>query len=157
MPVGAFAGSTAAMAHLAPAGSVYQAGTLSGNPVAMVAGRKTLEILARDPVWDRLESLGQRLEAGIGEALGGGHPVGCVRQGSIFWLYFGGGPPPRSAAAVSERSAQHHRRFFRACLDQGIYLAPSAYEVGFLSAAHTEEDIDRAVATFGNAFGSTFR
>lgn len=147
MPVGAFAGSAAAMAHLAPVGAVYQAGTLSGNPVAMAAGRKTLEILEQDSVRDRLESLGQRLETGVREALEG-YPVGFARVGSIFWLHFGDGPMPRSAEAVAQDGAQHYARFFHTCLEQGVYLAPSAYEVGFLSAAHTEEDLSRALEVF---------
>ena len=154
MPVGAFAGSAAAMTHLAPTGSVYQAGTLSGNPVAMAAGRKTLEILARDAVRDRLEILGQRLEAGIGEILAD-YPVGFARQGSIFWLHFGDGPLPRTAEAVQQDGALQYARFFHACLEQGVYLAPSAYEVGFLCAAHTEEDIDRAVDAFRTGLVST--
>ncbi len=156
MPVGAFGGSAAAMTHLAPTGRVYQAGTLSGNPVAMAAGRKTLEILERDAVWDRLESLGGRLEAGMQEALKAGYPVGFVRQGSIFWLYFGGGPPPRSAESVTREGAEPYARFFHACLDRHVYLAPSAFEVGFLCTAHTEEDIDRAVETFAAGLGSMF-
>lgn len=155
MPVGAFAGSAAAMAHLAPAGAVYQAGTLSGNPVAMAAGRKTLEILERDAVREQLESLGQRLETGMGEVLEG-YPVGFARQGSIFWLHFGDGPLPRSAEAVAQDGAQRHARFFHTCLEQGVYLAPSAYEVGFLCAAHTEEDIDRAVEVFQAGLEQTF-
>jgi len=154
MPVGAFAGSAAAMTHLAPTGSVYQAGTLSGNPVAMAAGRKTLEILARDAVRDQLEILGQRLEAGIGEILAD-YPVGFARQGSIFWLHFGDGPLPRTAEAVQQDGAPQYARFFHACLEQGVYLAPSAYEVGFLCAAHTEEDIDRAVDAFRTGLVST--
>ncbi len=155
LPVGAFAGSAAAMTRLAPTGNVYQAGTLSGNPVAMAAGRKTLEILERDSVRDRLETLGQRLEAGIGEILAG-YPVGFARQGSIFWLHFGDGPPPRAAEAVAPDAARHYARFFHACLDRGVYLAPSAYEVGFLCAAHAEEDIDHAVDVFRAGLRSTF-
>ena len=139
------------MAHLAPVGKVYQAGTLSGNPVAMAAGRKTLEILERDSVRDRLEALGQRLEAGVGDILKAGYPVGFVRQGSIFWLHFGSGPLPRSAEAVAKDGAELYARFFHGCLDQGIYLAPSAYEVGFLCAAHTEEDVDRTRDTLGRS------
>ncbi|MHC4076951.1 MAG: glutamate-1-semialdehyde 2,1-aminomutase [Planctomycetota bacterium] len=156
MPVGAFAGSTDAMAHLAPVGKVYQAGTLSGNPVAMAAGRKTLEILERDSVRDRLETLGQRLESGVADILEAGYPVGFVRQGSIFWLHFGSGPLPRSAEAVAKDGAEHYARFFHACLEQGVYLAPSAYEVGFLCAAHTEADVDRALDTLSAALEKTF-
>ena len=156
MPVGAFAGSADAMANLAPAGKVYQAGTLSGNPVAMAAGRTTLEVLERDSVRERLETLGQRLEAGVGDILEAGYPVSFSRQGSIFWLHFGDGPPPRCSEAVAKDGAECYARFFHACLDRGLYLAPSAYEVGFLCAAHTGEDIDLALDVFRSALAKTF-
>ncbi|MEE2887059.1 MAG: glutamate-1-semialdehyde 2,1-aminomutase [Planctomycetota bacterium] len=155
MPVGAFAGPASYFEHLAPLGGVYQAGTLSGNPVAMAAGLATLEILVRDQLHSKLERLGQRLEAGVCNSIGS-HPVRFVRQGSIFWFHFGEGEPPRAATGVSSAAAEPYGRFFRALLTQGVYLAPSAYEVGFLSAAHTEEDIDLAVHAFRNAFDSAF-
>ena len=150
MPVGAFAGPAAHFDVLAPSGGVYQAGTLSGNPVAMAAGLKTLEVLERDSVHAKLEALGQRLETGVRAALGD-RPVGFVRQGSVFWFAFGGGDVPRSAEAVAPDAKVPYGKFFNSCLEQGVYLAPSAFEVGFLSAAHTEAEIDTAIRAFSNA------
>jgi glutamate-1-semialdehyde 2,1-aminomutase len=156
LPVGAFGGPAEHFKSLAPDGGIYQAGTLSGNPVAMAAGAATLAVLQRDRVHARLEVLGRRLEAGLTTVLTSGMPVGFVRQGSIFWFHFGEGAPPRTAETVDPEAARPYSRFFRACLDAGVYLAPSAYEVGFLSAAHTEDDIDLAVATFGAALAKAF-
>ena len=155
MPVGAFAGPASHFEHLAPLGGVYQAGTLSGNPVAMAAGLKTLEILDRDHVHATLEQLGQRLETGVREAIEP-YPIGFVRQGSIFWFHFGDGPVPRTAAGVHSDGAKPYGRFFNSLLAEGVYLAPSAYEVGFLSTAHTADDIDLAVHAFRTALSSTF-
>jgi glutamate-1-semialdehyde 2,1-aminomutase len=157
MPVGAFAGATEHFQKLAPNGPVYQAGTLSGNPVAMAAGARTLEILERDAVLPRLETLGERLEAGVQDMLKRrSWPAAFVRQGSIFWLHFGTGEAPRSAETVNPGATDDYRKFFSSCLEQGLYLAPSAYEVGFLSAAHTEADIDRACEVFEQALARTF-
>jgi glutamate-1-semialdehyde 2,1-aminomutase len=155
MPVGAFAGAAAHFHELAPNGGIYQAGTLSGNPVAMVAGLKTLEILADEGVHEHLETLGAQLESGVRDMLRD-RPVGFVRQGSIFWFYFGACEAPRSAENVAADAAQPYSRFFRACLDDRVYLAPSAYEVGFLSHAHSELDIERAVAAFDAALRRVF-
>ena len=155
MPVGAFAGPANYFEHLAPLGGVYQAGTLSGNPVAMAAGLKTLEILARDRVHPALEELGQQLEAGVRAAIEP-HPIGFVRQGSVFWFHFQEGDAPRTAAGVRVDGAAPYGRFFRALLAEGVYLAPSAYEVGFLSTAHTPRDIDEAVEAFKNALAKSF-
>ncbi|MAE76700.1 MAG: aspartate aminotransferase family protein [Planctomycetes bacterium] len=124
LPVGAFAGRAELFEHLAPNGPVYQAGTLSGNPAAMTAGLRTLEILERDDAWSRLEELGSRLQEGV-------HGLqGFVRQGSIFWCDLGAG------------AADRYRDLFHGCLERGIYLAPSAFEVGFLSTSHTEAHVD---------------
>ena len=155
MPVGAFAGPASYFEHLAPLGGVYQAGTLSGNPVAMAAGLKTLEILARDQVHETLEQLGQRLEAGVRAAIAP-YPIGFVRQGSIFWFHFQEGAAPRTAAGVQSDGATPYGRFFRALLAEGVYLAPSAYEVGFLSTAHSPRDIDDATEAFKNALAQSF-
>ena len=155
MPVGAFAGPTAHFRDLAPNGGIYQAGTLSGNPVAMAAGEKTLEILANEAVHVRLEALGQQLESGVRDILRD-RPVGFVRQGSIFWFSFGGRDVPRSAEGVSRDAAEPYSQFFRACLNELVYLAPSAYEVGFLSHAHSERDVEHAVAAFDAALSRVF-
>lgn len=146
MPVGAFGGSQALMDHLAPLGPVYQAGTLSGNPVAMAAGLATLEVLEEQDAWTRLESLGQRLEQGLTEASAGRDlPFHLVRVGSLFWLAPRDPETVRSAEALPSNFGEAYRPIHGALLEQGIYLAPSAYEVGFLSTAHSERDVDRLV------------
>jgi glutamate-1-semialdehyde 2,1-aminomutase len=157
MPVGAFAGPAACFEKLAPLGPVYQAGTLSGNPVAMAAGLCTLEILRKERVHERLERLGQRLEQGV-QALLRAHdwPLAFVREGSLFWLSFGARTTPRCAEAIPADAARLYALFHRACLERGVYLAPSAYEVGFLSAAHADADVDAAVRVFGEALAATF-
>ena len=150
MPVGAFAGPARLFRELAPLGGIYQAGTLSGNPVAMAAGLATLRILARDAVHENLEALGARLEQGVAKFIDQ-YPASFVRQGSIFWFHFGPGPTPRAAANLSPTGPEQYKRFFQACLAEGVYIAPSSYEVGFLSQAHSTADIDRAVAVFEKA------
>jgi glutamate-1-semialdehyde 2,1-aminomutase len=157
MPVGAFAGSAAPFRQLAPLGPVYQAGTLSGNPVAMAAGLRTLEILRRDRVIDKLERLGQRLERGIGALLEANDwPVAFVRCASLFWLAFGSRTAPRRDSEIAAGAADTYQRFHAACLQRGVYLAPSAFEVGFLSSAHADADVDRAITVFGEALRETF-
>lgn len=147
LPVGAYGGSRRLMSHIAPEGPVYQAGTLSGNPVAMAAGLATLRILERDNVIARLDQMGAILEAKASQALKStGRAIHISRIGSIFWLSFQDGPPPRSAEAIDAAAGARFAPLFQALLDRGIYIAPSAYEVGFLSAAHTEADIDAFVA-----------
>ena len=157
MPVGAFAGRAELFARLAPDGPVYQAGTLSGNPVAMAAGLATLRILEREDVIENLEALGVRFEEQVQDMLERGHyPVRFVRQGSLFWFSFGNQPPPRRAEQIPGSAAGTYARFHRACLERGVYLAPSAYEVGFLCSAHTPEILEGAVGNFGAAFADTF-
>jgi glutamate-1-semialdehyde 2,1-aminomutase len=146
LPVGAFGGPREVMRHLAPDGTVYQAGTLSGNPVAMAAGAATLEILERDDAWSHLEASGARLEAALTPVLEATSvPVRMVREGSIFWLSFQEGPPPRSAAAIPAGGAGVYRQVFHGLLRRGVYLAPSAFEVAFLSTAHDDATLTRLV------------
>jgi len=154
LPCGAFAGPESAMAHLAPTGKAYHAGTLSGNPLAMAAGLATIRALADGTVHRRLEGLGARMQEGLAREIGArglGARVRLVRQGSLFWFAFGEGEPPRRADGIPADVADVYARFFHGCLRRGVHLAPSAYEVGFLSTAHTEADIDRAVGVFGEA------
>lgn len=151
LPVGAFGGRSELMERLAPLGDVYQAGTLSGNPVAMAAGLATLRILERDRVWERLETLGTVLEKALEAALApapaaASAPAKLVRLGSLFWISLQPGDPPRRAEAVDPDAAGRYAPFFHALLRRGIALAPSAYEVGFLSAAHSEADVERLAA-----------
>jgi len=142
MPVGAFGGTREVMAHLAPDGDAYQAGTLSGNPVAMAAGLTTLDLLSSTGVWQSLEELGSRLEALLAPVLSKApYPVQLVRAGSLFWLSFHEGDAPRQAATLSPSALARFAALFHAMLARGVYLPPSAYEVCFLSASFGEKDL----------------
>ena len=154
MPVGAYGGRRATMEHLAPLGPVYQAGTLSGNPVAMAAGAATLRRLLADggAAYRELERLGARLQTGLQAAIDDdatGWSV--VRVGSILWLYLQRGAPPRRYEDIDTGAAARYARLHSALLAQGVYLAPSAYEVMFVSLAHDDETIDQTVAAFRGA------
>ncbi|HEX6996979.1 MAG TPA: glutamate-1-semialdehyde 2,1-aminomutase [Gammaproteobacteria bacterium] len=155
MPVGAFAGTRDVMERLAPEGDVYQAGTLSGNPVAMTAGLTTLRILQKEDGWRRLEALGEYLEDALGPVLAESPvPARLCRIGSIFWIAWHANLPPRSAAALDARAEKLYAAVFNSLLEQGIALAPSAFEVAFLSLAHTRGDIDRLAGALRNALAS---
>jgi glutamate-1-semialdehyde 2,1-aminomutase len=122
----------------------------------MAAGLATLAITERDGVRQRLEALGARLERALVPILAAaGEPVQLVRQGSIFWLALQSGEPPRAAERVESGAAKRYASLFHALLARGIMLAPSAYEVGFLSAAHTEADVERLAAAIGEALAAT--
>jgi glutamate-1-semialdehyde 2,1-aminomutase len=144
MPVGAFGGPRKIMKHLSPEGGVYQAGTLSGNPVAMTAGLTTLRVLQREDGWKRLEALGAYLEQELTSALADA-PLDAklVRLGSMFWIAWNTREAPRSAEALDANAAKVYAGIFHSLLDQGIALAPSAFEIAFLSLAHTRRDIVR--------------
>lgn len=142
MPVGAFGGSRRVMANLAPDGDAYQAGTLSGNPVAMAAGLTTLNLLTAGSVWQQLETLGAKLEATLAPVLAGApFPVSLVRAGSLFWLSLHEGTAPRRAATLDGKALQRFAALFHAMLARGVYLPPSAYEVCFLSASFGNQDL----------------
>jgi len=144
MPVGAFGGARRIMARLAPDGDTYQAGTLSGNPVAMAAGLATLEVLMRESGWERLESRGAELEQLLQAVLADSHlPVQLVRVGSLFWLSFHEAGAPRSALSLTPRESARFAALFHALLERGIYLPPSAYEACFLSLAHSSVELTR--------------
>ena len=143
MPVGAFGGERRIMARLAPDGDTYQAGTLSGNPVAMAAGLATLDVLEHESGWQRLEARGAELEGLLRPVLARApHPVSLVRVGSLFWLAFHEQGAPRTAAVLSEHESQRFARLFHAMLGRGVYLPPSAYETCFLSLAHARADLE---------------
>jgi len=144
MPVGAFGGARRIMARLAPDGDTYQAGTLSGNPVAMAAGLATLQLLQRESGWERLEARGAELAALLQPVLAQApFPVQLVRVGSLFWMSLHEAGAPRTAAALSARETARFAALFHAMLERGIYLPPSAYEACFLSLAHTSADLTR--------------
>ncbi|MEE4271195.1 MAG: glutamate-1-semialdehyde 2,1-aminomutase [Thermoanaerobaculales bacterium] len=154
MPVGAYGGKREHMQQLAPLGPVYQAGTLSGNPVAMAAGVATLHELLADngAAWRTLDALGARLETGI-QTVFAAHdlPWSVVRRGSILWLALQEGPAPLSAEAIDDDAAGRYAKLHTALLERGVYLAPSAYEVAFVSTAQDETVIDEAIAAFDSA------
>jgi glutamate-1-semialdehyde 2,1-aminomutase len=144
MPVGAFGGARRIMALLAPDGDTYQAGTLSGNPVAMAAGLATLELLARESGWERLEARGAELERLLVPVLSAARwPVQLVRVGSLFWLSFHAAGAPRVAAPLTTAESARFAALFHAMLDRGIYLPPSAYEACFLSLVHGPAELTR--------------
>ena len=142
MPVGAYGGKREIMSLVSPLGGVYQAGTLSGNPVAMAAGFATLKTYYQIDAPTRLEATGRYLDAGMARVLNGLDQTGYIRLGSLFWLYFNAARPPRRAEDISPDGAPIYAKLHRFLLDRGVYLAPSAYEVGFLNTAMTETDLD---------------
>ncbi len=146
MPVGAFGGREDIMAHIAPDGPVYQAGTLSGNPVAMAAGLRTLELVSAEGFYDALAASTASLAEGIKEAARKtGIPL-CVQHiGGMFGLFFTDADSVTRFAEVMDCDTEKFSRFFHAMLGEGIYLAPSAFEAGFVSAAHDDEDIGMTV------------
>jgi glutamate-1-semialdehyde 2,1-aminomutase len=145
LPVGAFGGRAEIMDFLAPVGPVYQAGTLSGNPLAMAAGLAALEELAAGDAYGRLEQLGAALESGLSHAAQqAGVPVQFNRCGSMFCSYFTAQPVHHLADAMTS-DRDRFKKYFHGMLDEGIYFAPSQFEAGFLSTAHTEEDIAQTV------------
>jgi glutamate-1-semialdehyde 2,1-aminomutase len=130
------------MDRMAPDGPVYQAGTLSGNPLAMAAGIETLQRIAKPGVFDRLGALSKRLASGLSEAAADlGIELRTTSIGGMFGFFFHPGPV-RSFADAKEADEAAFRRFFAGMIDRGIYLAPSPYEAGFVSLAHRPADID---------------
>jgi glutamate-1-semialdehyde 2,1-aminomutase len=157
LPVGAYGGRRDLMALVAPDGPVYQAGTLSGNPLAMAAGAATLAALAADPgIYDTLERLGARLEAAVSGAIAGrGWPCSLARVGSMWTLFFAPGPI-RNWQDASRCDTQRFATYFHEMLRRGVMLAPSQFEANFISAAHTPADIDEtaeaAIAALARAW-----
>lgn len=146
LPVGAFGGRAEVMDVLAPDGPVYQAGTLSGNPLAMAAGLATLEELKTGSAHEQLETIGTRLETGLNAAAErAGIPVITQRAGSMSCLFFTEEPVHNLAEAMNT-DRERFKKYFHGMLAEGVYLAPSAFEAAFLSAAHTEADIDSTIA-----------
>lgn len=144
LPVGAFGGRADIMDHLAPLGPVYQAGTLSGNPLAMAAGIAALELIEELDPYPRLDALGKKIAATLAAATRAkGLPARTPQVGSMFCLYFSENPV-RDYATALQSDAKLFGRYFHACLEKGVYLPPSAYEGCFISTAHEGAAIDRA-------------
>ena len=151
LPVGAYGGRREIMELVAPAGPVYQAGTLSGNPLAMTAGIETLGVLREPGVWDELERSGARLEAGL-STLGGG--VQVARAGTMFGVFFADAPVT-SWESARRADTSRFAAFHNAMLERGVYLAPSQFEAGFLSTEHGEAEIDATVAAARDALAQS--
>ena len=146
MPMAAFGGKKEIMSKLAPLGNVYQAGTLSGNPVAVASGLKTLEIVSRPGFYECLTGQTEKLMAGLKQAADEAHiPLAVDSVGGMFGFYFTS-KVPSSFEAVTKMDIEAFKKFFHAMLDQGVYLAPSAYEAGFTSIAHDNEVLDAIVS-----------
>jgi len=153
MPVGAFGGREDIMAHLAPNGAVYQAGTLSGNPLAMSAGLKTLELVSEPGFYEKLTARTSQLLDGLTElAKEAGIPFSTNQVGAMFGLFFSNDSNVSRFEQVMQCDQERFKKFFHLMLEQGIYLAPSAFEAGFVSAAHTEQDINDTLAAAKIAF-----
>jgi len=152
MPVGAFGGRRDIMEKIAPLGPVYQAGTLSGNPVAVAAGLATLKLVQAPGFYDRLSGATRALADGLAlTAQKRGVAFSAQSVGSMFGIYFRA-QPPASYVEVMQCDKEAFNRFFHAMLERGVYLAPSAYETGFVSSAHGESDIAATIAAADEAF-----
>ena len=154
LPVGAFGGRKEIMALLSPAGGVYQAGTLSGNPLAMAAGIATLNLLKRPGFYQQLEEKSAFLAAGIAKAAkDAGYPIYSTRVGSMVCAFFTANPViDWDTAAACDTKA--FAAYFRAMLNEGVYLAPSQFETAFVSIAHSEQEMERTIAAAARSFKS---
>jgi len=152
LPVGAYGGKASLMDWVAPAGPVYQAGTLSGNPLAVAAGLKTLEILRRPGTYERLEVISNKLASGLGAAAAkSGVPLTVNRVGSMFTGFFTGNEVTDYASAKKSDNGKF-ARFFRALLERGVYFPPSQFEAAFVSTAHSEADVTLTLEAAAKAF-----
>ncbi len=153
MPVGAFGGRQEIMEHIAPLGPVYQAGTLSGNPIAMAAGLKTLEIISEPEFFDALAA---ETKAFVGAILDRARayriPMSANHVGGMFGLFFSDAEHISNFAQVTACDLERFQRFFHCMLEEGVYFAPSAYEAGFVSSAHSEEDMEATLAAAEKVF-----
>jgi glutamate-1-semialdehyde 2,1-aminomutase len=160
LPVGAFGGKKEIMQHIAPLGPVYQAGTLSGNPLSMAAGLKTLTLASQPGVHEALSNKASRLVKGIvAEAKKAGIAMSSNQVGGMFGLFFvpkdfAEGDKVTSYAQVMQCDQELFKKFFHGMVKEGVYLAPSAFETGFVSAAHRDEDIDNTVAAAAKVFAA---
>jgi glutamate-1-semialdehyde 2,1-aminomutase len=152
LPVGAFGGKKEIMSLLSPSGGVYQAGTLSGNPLAMTAGIETLKLLQRPGFYQELEEKSAYVAGGIAKAAkDAGFPIYSTRVGSMFCAFFTKGEVQDwDSAAQCDTAA--FAKYFRLMLEEGVYLAPSQFETAFVSIAHSQDDLDRTIAAAAKSF-----
>lgn len=155
MPVGAFGGKKAIMQHIAPLGPVYQAGTLSGNPIAMAAGLAAMQEISKPGVYETLTEKTAQLIKGLAQAAAKhGIPVSFNQVGGMFGMFFTAEGRVSNFQQATRCDIDAFKRFFHLMLEQGIYLAPSAYEAGFLSLAHSDEDLAETIAAADYAFAA---
>jgi glutamate-1-semialdehyde 2,1-aminomutase len=153
LPAAAFGGRADIMAHLAPDGPVYQAGTLSGNPLAMAAGFATLTELERSGFYDSLAAQAERLASGLRSlASAAGIPLAAESVGGMFGFVFSGDGPIRRYSQVVAADIERFRRFFHGMLERNVYFAPSAFEAGFISSAHGDEEIVQTLEAARSVF-----
>ena len=152
--MGAYGGRSDIMQMVAPLGPMYQAGTLSGNPLAVAAGVATLTEMQRPGVYDQLEATAVRLTEGIAHAFATAETPSTInRVASMFTGFFNPGPVT-SLAQVEQSDAAAYGRYMHALLERGVYIAPSQFEAGFVSIAHTDADIDRTIVAVGDALAA---
>ena len=157
LPVGAYGASKEIMSKISPEGDVYQAGTLSGNPVAMSAGIAQLSACLEKGFYERIEMLCNRLADGIrSHCAAKNYTVKIFTIGSVYWIAFTDKEHIRNADEIDPQSMQHFRKLYHLLLEKGIYLGPSGYEVGFISSAHTEAEIDRTISAFNESLDEVF-
>jgi glutamate-1-semialdehyde 2,1-aminomutase len=155
LPVGAYGGRADIMRSIAPLGPVYQAGTLSGNPIAMAAGLATLELITQPNFYAQLSSQTNKLMNGLTScALSAGIPFRGTSLGGMFGIFFTAAHSISSEAEVKQCDVAFFKRFFHAMLDQGVYLAPSAFEAGFVSSSHGDIEIDKTIKAATNSFAA---
>ena len=152
LPVGAYGGGREIMNNIAPAGPIYQAGTLSGNPLSMTAGLVTLRRLRDTSVYDRLEAASKKLCTGLSDAASEAGVKTVTNRVGSMWTSFFTDEPVVDWETANKSDRQRYAKFFHAMLDEGVYLAPSQFEAGFVSLAHTEQIIERTVAAARKAF-----
>jgi glutamate-1-semialdehyde 2,1-aminomutase len=155
MPVGAFGGRKDVMQYVAPTGPVYQAGTLSGNPIAMSAGLAQLEALCEPGIYEALAEKTKRVAEGI-KAAAAKHGIAMAVNyvGGMFGLFFTDAPEVTNFAQVTKCNVEQFKVFYHGMLDEGVYLAPSAFEAGFLSMAHGEQEIAATLAAADKVFAT---
>ena len=155
MPVGAFGGRADIMSSIAPLGPVYQAGTLSGNPIAMAAGLKTLELISTPGFYDALDKKLTQLLLALSDAAENANvPFFADSRGGMFGFFFTEAKSIASFNDVMNCDQERFKTFFHGMLEQGVYMAPSAFEAGFISAAHNQEDIEKTVQAASTVFAS---
>jgi glutamate-1-semialdehyde 2,1-aminomutase len=157
MPAAAYGGPRSLMSELAPVGPVYQAGTLSGNPLAMAAGIETLRRLAKKGTYEKLSATAEKLAAGF-QAAADEHSIGFTSQSvGAMWGYFFQPGPVRNFSDAQKSDGRAFKRFFSSMLEQGVYLAPSPYEAAFVSLAHTSAQVDTTIRAAQKAMGKVAR